>query len=126
MSGIGATAKEQDLDSGELARELMDAIAEKKGSEIVLLDVRSVSLLADYFIICGADTERQLKAVLDDVLERGVESGHKALRVEGSPASGWVVADFASVIVHCLLPEQRDYYQLEELWSDAPLVVRVQ
>ena len=126
MSGIGATAKEQDLDSGELARELIDAIAEKKGSEIVLLDVHSVSLLADYFIICGADTERQLKAVLDDVLERGAESGHKALRVEGSPASGWVVVDFGSVIVHCLLPEQRDYYQLEELWSDAPLVVRVQ
>jgi ribosome-associated protein len=92
----------------------------------VLLDVRSVSLLADYFIICSADTERQMRAIVDDVLERGVEFGSKPLRVEGSASSGWMVLDYASVILHVLLPQQRDYYQLEELWSDAPLVVRVQ
>jgi ribosome-associated protein len=92
----------------------------------VLLDVRSVSLLADYFIICSADTERQMRAVADDVLERGVEVGHKPSRVEGSASSGWMVLDYASVVVHVFLPQQRDYYQLEELWSDAPLVVRVQ
>lgn len=92
----------------------------------MLLDVRSVSLLADYFIICSADTERQMRAVADDVLERGVEVGYKPSRVEGSASSGWMVLDYASVIVHVFLPQQRDYYQLEELWSDAPLVVRVQ
>jgi len=88
--------------------------------------VRSVSLLADYFIICGGDTERQLKAICDDVLNRGTELGVKPLRVEGSAGSGWMVLDYGSVIVHIFLPAQRDYYQLEELWSDAPLVVRVQ
>ena len=92
----------------------------------MLLDVRSVSLLADFFIICSADTERQMRAIANDVLERGMEFRHKPLRVEGSASSGWMVLDYASVIVHILLPQQRDYYQLEELWSDAPLVVRVQ
>lgn len=92
----------------------------------MLLDVRSVSLLADYFIICSGDTERQMKAIVDDVLDRGAEAGLKPLRVEGSAISGWMVLDYASVIVHIFLPAQRDYYQLEELWSDAPLVVRVQ
>jgi len=92
----------------------------------MLLDVRSVSLLADYFIIGSGDTERQLKAICDDVLERGAELSQKPLRVDGSPESGWMVVDFASVIVHIFLPAQRDYYRLEELWSDAPMVVRVQ
>jgi ribosome-associated protein len=120
------TDKERDLESGQWARELIDAIAEKKGSDIVLLDVHSVSLLADYFIICSGDTERQVKAIVDEVLERGAEVGMKPLRVEGSAASGWMVLDYATVIVHIFLPAQRDYYDLEDLWSDAPLVVRVQ
>jgi ribosome-associated protein len=120
------TDKERDLESGQLARELIDAIAEKKGSDIVLLDVQSVSLLADYFIICSGDTERQVKAIVDEVLERGAEVGLKPLRVEGSAASGWMVLDYATVIVHIFLPAQRDYYDLQDLWSDAPLVVRVQ
>jgi ribosome-associated protein len=120
------TDKERDLESGQLARELIDAIAEKKGSDIVLLDVQSVSLLADYFIICSGDTERQVKAIVDEVLDRGAEVGLKPLRVEGSAASGWMVLDYATVIVHIFLPAQRDYYDLQDLWSDAPLVVRVQ
>jgi ribosome-associated protein len=120
------TREETDLDSAEFARELIDAVADKKGSDIILLDVRSVSLLADYFIIGSGDTERQLKAISGDVLDRGAELGQKPLRVEGSPESGWMVLDFANVIVHIFLPAQRDYYQLEELWSDAPMVVRVQ
>ena len=119
-------SEENNLESGELARELVNAIADKKGSDIVLLDVRSVSLLADYFIICSGDTERQVKAIVDDIVDRARNSGLKPLQIEGASASGWMLLDYGSIIVHVFLPAQRDYYQLEELWSDAPLVVRIQ
>jgi ribosome-associated protein len=114
------------LEPAEFARELVDAISEKKGSDIVLLDVREVSLLADYFIICSGDTERQVKAIVEDVRERGGRTGLRPSQVEGSPGSGWMVLDYSTVIVHVFLPSERDYYQLEELWSDASLVVRIQ
>jgi ribosome-associated protein len=118
--------KESELDPGELARELVDAIADRKGFDIIMLDVRPVSLLADYFIICSGDTERQVKAIVDEILERGVESGLKPLQIEGTPASGWIILDYGIIIAHVFMPSQRDYYQLERLWSDAPLVVRMQ
>jgi ribosome-associated protein len=104
----------------------VDAISEKKGSDIVLLDVRDVSLLADYFIICSGDTERQVKAIVEEVRERGERTKLRPSQVEGSPGSGWMVLDYSTVIVHVFLPSERDYYQLEELWSDASLVVRIQ
>jgi len=118
--------KEKELEPGELARELVDAIADRKGSDIIMLDVRPVSLLADYFIICTGDTERQVKAIVDEILERAGKSGLKPLQAEGTPASGWVILDYGSIIAHIFMPAQRDYYQLERLWSDAPLVVRIQ
>jgi ribosome-associated protein len=114
------------LEPAEFARELVDAISEKKGSDIVLLDVREVSLLADYFIICSGDTERQVKAIVEEVRERGERTRLRPSQVEGSPGSGWMVLDYSTVIVHVFLPSERDYYQLEELWSDASLVVRIQ
>lgn len=119
-------SEEKNLESGKLARELVNAIADKKGSDIILLDVRSVSLLADYFIICSGDTERQVKAIFDNILESAQNSGLKPLQIEGAPASGWMLLDYGTIIVHVFLPAQRDYYRLEDLWSDASLVVRIQ
>jgi ribosome-associated protein len=85
-----------------------------------------VSLLADYFIICSGDTERQVRAIVDEVRERGEDVEFRPSQVEGSPGSGWMVLDYGVLIVHVFLPSERDYYQLEELWSDATLVVRIQ
>ncbi len=120
------TDKGKDLESGELARDLVEAIADKKGFEIVVLDLRPVSILADYFIICSGTTERQLKAIVDEILDRASDSGLKPFHTEGEPASGWVILDYGSIIAHVFMPAQRDYYQLERLWTDAPLVVRIQ
>jgi ribosome-associated protein len=88
--------------------------------------VQSVSLLADHFIICTGDSERQVKAIVDEIVERARGAGFKPQHVEGSPSSGWMVLDYGTLIVHVFLPSQRDYYGLEELWSDAALVVRIQ
>ncbi len=104
----------------------MNAIADRKGYDIIMLDVRPVSLLADYFIICSGDTERQVKAIVDQILEKAGQSGLRPQQMEGTPGSGWVILDYGSIIAHILLPTQREYYQLERLWSDAPLVVRIQ
>jgi len=82
--------------------------------------------LADYFIICSGDTERQVKAIVDEVRERGQDAELRPSQVEGTPGSGWMVLDYGVVIVHVFLPSERDYYQLEELWSDATLVVSIQ
>jgi ribosome-associated protein len=91
------------------------------------LDIRRVSLLADYFVICSGASERQLRAIVDEILEKvKKEAGVVPLNVEGVPSSGWVLVDYGDVIVHIFAPSLREYYSLEKLWSEATMVVRVQ
>jgi len=104
----------------------VDAIAEKLGSDIVMLDVQEITLLADYFILCNADSTPQFKAISEHVDERATEVGGHRLHVEGQPNSGWVLLDYDQVVVHIFEPRLRAYYSLEELWNKARLVVRVQ
>lgn len=114
------------LESIALARNIVEAIADKKGFDIIVLDIRNVSLLADYFVIASSVTERQAKAILEEVVSTMEEVDSPPLHIEGEPASGWVLVDHGDVIVHLLTPEMRQYYQLEELWSDAKMVVKIQ
>jgi ribosome-associated protein len=117
----------EEPDSSELARGIVELIADKKGSDIVLLDIRRVSLLADYFVICSGASERQVRAIVDEILEKvKKEAGTVPLNVEGVSSSGWVLVDYGSVIVHVFAPSLREYYSLEKLWSEATMVVRVQ
>lgn len=91
-----------------------------------MLDLRRVSLLADYFVICSGSSERQIRAIRDDIIEETRNEGHRRPRQEGQSASGWVLLDYGDVVVHIFAPAERDYYRLEELWADAAAVVRVQ
>ena len=91
-----------------------------------MLDLRAVSLLADYFVICSGESERQVKAIVGEITEKMKEEGVRPLHIEGDSSSGWVLVDYGGVIVHVFAPTMRDYYQLEELWSDASIVVRMQ
>lgn len=91
-----------------------------------MLDLRSVSLLADYFVICSGESERQVKAIVDEITEKAKDEGIRPLHIEGDSSSGWVLVDYGGVIVHVFAPAVRGYYQLEKLWSDAPMVVRMQ
>ncbi len=104
----------------------MDAIVERLGSHIVMLDMQDVSLLADFFILCNAESLPQFRAILDEVLEQTKAVGGRCLHLEGEPESGWVLLDFGSVVLHVFDPEIRAYYNLEELWKKARLVVRIQ
>jgi ribosome-associated protein len=88
--------------------------------------LRSISLLADYFVICSGDSDRQIKAIVDEVTEKTKVEGVRPLHIEGDSSSGWVLVDYGGVIVHVFAPAVRGYYQLEKLWSDASTVVRIQ
>jgi ribosome-associated protein len=110
----------------ELAHKIIEIAADKKGSDILLLDLRNISLLADYFVICTVETERQSKALSDAIIEGLKAFNSPPLAVEGVPSSGWVLIDCGSVIAHIFSPAQRHYYQLERLWGNAAVVVRIQ
>jgi ribosome-associated protein len=105
---------------------VVDAIAERLGSDIVMLDMQGISLLADYFVLCNAESTPQFNAILDEVQKQVKAAGGRLLHVEGEPDSGWVLLDYGSVVVHIFDPELRAYYNLEELWKRARLVVRIQ
>jgi ribosome-associated protein len=104
----------------------VDAIAERLGSDIVMLDMQGVSLLADYFILCNAESTPQFSAIVDEVQKQAKAAGARCLHVEGKPESGWVLLDYGAVVVHIFDSELRAYYNLEELWKQARLVVRIQ
>ncbi len=114
------------LESIEQAREIAEIISDKKGEDIILLDTGKVSTIADYFVIATVDSERQAKAIIDEIEKKMKHHRKLPLSVDGEMNSGWVLLDYGTVIVHIFNPGTRDYYDLEGLWSNAPVVVRMQ
>lgn len=105
---------------------VVDLVSDKKGEDILLLDTRPVSIIADYFVIATGESERQLKAMADDIQKELKSHSILPIGVEGTPSSGWLLLDYGSVIIHLLNPGMRDYYRLEQLWAQAPVIVRMQ
>ena len=92
----------------------------------MLLDARGVCSFADYFVLCSGDSERQIRAILDEVAHTLKREGIRPHHLEGTVDSGWLLLDFGDVIVHIFSPFEREYYQLDELWSQATPIVRIQ
>lgn len=109
-----------------MARRVVAVAEDKQATEIMLLDLRELTTIADYFVICTADNERQVRAVQRAIDEELVAAGARNPKVEGSPETGWVLLDFADVIVHIFSPEQREFYRIERLWKQAQPIVVVQ
>jgi len=101
-------------------------LEERQAENILLLDVQQVTILADYFVICTANSERQIKALAGDLSRQLKAEAGRPLSIEGQPDSGWVLLDYGDVVVHLFLPQARSYYALEELWRDAQTIVRIQ
>lgn len=99
---------------------------DKQAEDILLLDISEVSPFADYFVIATASSDRQSQALVDALLEGLREQKVRPLFVEGDRTSGWQLIDYGEVIVHIFSPEQRAFYRLEDLWSNARVVVRMQ
>jgi ribosome-associated protein len=105
---------------------IINALEDKKGEDILLLDIKDVANFTDYFIICNGTSDRMLDALAKGVLEATKKDYKKKSRVDGKSQEGWLVMDYGDVVVHLFSPEVRAYYDLEELWSDGKVLLRVQ
>jgi ribosome-associated protein len=100
---------------------------DKKGSDILLLDLRDEAIFTDYFLIANGDSKRQLKSLSDSVSEEAKTNGEvQPIGKEGEPASGWLLLDYGDLVVHLFHPDTRRYYDLEDLWQNAHVVLRMQ
>lgn len=107
------------IDPQQVLETAVRAADEKHGRQIVTLDMRNVSLVADYFVILHADSLRQVQAITDNIDQQAATLGIQA-KIEGQRDSNWFLIDLGDVIVHVFLKDARQFYNLEKLWADAP------
>jgi len=109
-----------------LARSIVNTLEDKKGENIVLMDIRDLAVFADYFVICSGTSDRMLQALADAVREHAHQVYGLPTRTEGRSQDGWMLVDLGDVIVHLFSPDRRNYYRLEELWSHGKILLRLQ
>ena len=114
------------LESIKIARHVVESASDKLADDIVILDTRKICSFADYFVICSADSDRQIEAIREEITKTLKQKGILPYHREGKADSGWILLDMGAVIIHIFSPQQREYYNLDELWSEAELVVRIQ
>ena len=103
----------------------MEIASDKKGNDIVLLRTAELTTMADFCVICSGRSARQVQALASAIVDELRDDGIKPIGTEGKASSRWVLLDYGSVIVHVFAPEEREFYGLERLWSNAAQVVRV-
>jgi len=109
-------------DSRFLAARAAQAASAKQGESVVVLDVRELITITDYFVIVSGTSDRQVKTLAEEIEKSLKGDGVKPVRVEGEPESGWLLLDYIDLVVHVFRDAERDYYRLENLWADAPQV----
>ena len=110
----------------EYARLAVDVASDKLASDVVMLDITGVSDFTDYFVILTADSGRQINVLVEDIEKALEDQGATRHHREGTPAGGWVLLDFGDLIVHLFQQEQRDFYDVEGVWSEGVETVRIQ
>lgn len=110
------------MDSKVFAKKIAELVQNKKGYDIKILELKKISAIADYFVICSADSDRQVKAIADEVDDKLREEGIKCIHREGYESLTWVILDYFDVVVHVFKAESRTFYNLEKLWGDAPVI----
>lgn len=108
--------------SREVAVVAARAAADRQAEDIVILDVHELIVITDLFVICTGTSDRQVKTVVEEVEKALRALGHKPVRREGEQEARWVLLDYVDVVVHVFAEEEREYYDLERLWRDAPRV----
>jgi ribosome-associated protein len=109
------------LNSKELAKQLAELALSKKAENIKILDLRNLTTITDFFVICTGNSDTHVKAVADSVIEGSKELGERPWHKEGITRKSWVLLDYVNVVVHVFLNETRNFYGLEKLWGDAPV-----
>ena len=110
------------MDSKQLLEIAAKACDDKSGQDIVALDMKEVSSIADYFLICSGNNERQVDAISKSIKDAVEEQGKEVKKIEGKEQARWVLVDLEDVVVHIFHKEERAYYNLEKLWGDASKV----
>lgn len=103
----------------ELAYKIADLILEKKGQNVIIQDLRAVTSMTDFFVICSVNVDVQAKAIMDHIKDRLIYQSIKPWHTEGNAQSSWILLDFVDVVVHIFKKESRSFYALERLWGDA-------
>lgn len=111
--------------SEQLLSVVFDAVEEKKALDPIVLDIRGISLIADYFIICHGNSETQVQSIVNEIRKQADKHKYRIKGVEGLDKSRWVLIDLGDVVVHVFHREDREYYNIERLWSDAKVVEKV-
>lgn len=111
------------MDSKKLALKLARLALTKKAEDIKILDLRKLTTVTDFFVICTAFSDTRVKAVADAVMDGSKKIGEKVWHKEGMAQKSWVLLDFVDVVVHIFLRETRNFYSLEKLWGDADITV---
>jgi ribosome-associated protein len=108
------------VDTRKLTDAIIEGLLEKKAKDIVLMDVRKLTTLADYFVVCHGTSDTQIRALANSAMEKvKEESGENAWKQEGLEARRWIILDYVNVVVHIFSEEKRHYYGIERMWNDA-------
>jgi ribosome-associated protein len=107
----------------EILEQVAELVSDKKGRNTVVLDLRDISVVTDYFLITTGGTPVPIRAIAEDLDEKLPELGFQLLRTEGRDTGHWVLMDFGDLVAHIMVPEDRDFYNLERLWGDAETIV---
>lgn len=110
----------------ELSHTIVNALEDKKGENILLLDLQGIVSFTDYFVICNGTSDRMLDALAKGTLDEVHKKYHKKGRIEGASQDGWLLVDFGDVVLHLFSPDQREYYRLEDLWGAGKVLLRIQ
>lgn len=112
------------LEPLDLARLIVDVMEDVKAEDIVLLDLRPDTVLADFFVICTGNSDRQIRALTENIRQEIKDrTGKIPFNVEGTPASGWMLMDYSNVVVHVFDDEVRDFYDIQGLWANVAHVL---
>lgn len=121
-----STTQDQISQSRALAVDIADIIAETPAADTKVIDIHEHSSIADVFVICSGENERQLRAIYRAVIDEMGQANHEPLRTEGDTLSGWMLIDYGDVIVHVFDEELREFYDLEGRWENAPVLLSIQ
>ena len=110
------------MDSKELSHFIANLSLEKKAVDVIIMDLRTLTSITDYFIICSGDSDVQVKAISEHIVEELAKQRIKIWHVEGQQSLNWILMDLVDVVIHIFKPEVREFYQLERLWRDDALV----
>ena len=126
MQQSNRAAVSVDYDASAIAHQIVDVAVDKKASDVTLIEIGKATTLADYFVIATGNSDRQIGAISAGIQQRMKEDGIALLHAEGLPGDGWVLLDYGQVVVHVFAAEQREYYDLERRWKEAPTVLTIQ